>query len=169
MYLNAHVIAISRVRKISDFDANEQRRLINEHFTAYLQGDDCPSRWRSLADAANMAETLAEMGLGSGQDADEIIAAGQAALANAWQRAHPTNGRRGTWTLYPNEIEALRWLVTLHTNTQLPACSYGELDTAIKRTCTRIAQAKAGNASPGTVMLEGNFDCTTRERERYSA
>lgn len=161
VHLNTQAITISRVARLSAEDAAGQRTLVQAHLAKFLMGDDCATRWRILADTANMAETLAGMGLGSGPDADQIIAAGQAALAAVWQRAHQAGPRRGSWTLYADEIDALRWLVALHCDTQLPACSYGELETALRRTQMRIAQARAGNASPGTVVLAGNFETTT--------
>jgi len=154
VYLNAHQIAIGRAQRLSDSDVAGQAALMQHALAEYLAGTNCPAHWRSLADTANMAETLAAMGLGCGPDADQIIEQGQEALANAWQR----HAERGTWTLYPAEIEALRWLVRLHCHTQLPARSYGELETALERTRNRIAQARAGNAARGTVVLAGNFD-----------
>ncbi len=160
VYVNAVQIAISRAQRLSDSDVAGQAALMQHALVELIAGANCSTHWRSLADTANMAETLAAMGLGCGPDADQIIEQGQQALADAWRR----HAERSTWTLYPAEIEALRWLVRLHCHTQLPACSYGELETALERTGNRIAQARAGNAAPGTVVLAGNcHPCSTED------
>ena len=153
VYLNAPQIAMNRAQRLSDADAAGQRMLVETAPLEFCRGEHCARHWASLADAANMAETLAGMGLGSGPHADEVIDRGQQALADV----HMRHAERGTWTLYPAEIDALHWLVALHCRTQLPATSYGEMETALDRTRNRIAQARAGNASPGTVVLSGNF------------
>lgn len=154
VYVNAVQRAIDRAQRLSDTDAAGQRVLVETALQQFVQGIDCARHWASLADTANMAETLAGMGLGSGPHADELIARGQQALADV----HRRHAARGSWTLYAHEIDALHWLVALHCRTQLPATSYGELDTALDRTRNRIAQALAGNAAPGTHVLGGNFN-----------
>ena len=153
VYLNTMQIAKSRAQRLSDEDIAGQGALVETALREFLQGIDCPRHWCSLADTANMSETLAGMGLGSGPHADALIERGQQALAAVHQR----QAARGTWTLYPAEIDALHWLVTLHCRTQLPATSYGELDTALERTLNRIVQARAGNAARGAIVLSGNF------------
>lgn len=153
VYVNAVQLAIDRAQRLSAQDAAGQRALVETALLQFLQGIDCERHWASLADTANMAETLAGMGLGSGPHADAVIERGQQALAAVHQR----QAERGTWTLYPAEIDDLHWLVALHCRTQLPATSYGELETALDRTRNRIAQARAGNASPTAIVLVGNF------------
>lgn len=153
VYSNAVQIAIARARRLSDEDVAGQRTLLRNALTEYSQCLHCARHWASLADAANMAETMASMGLGSGPHADDLIAAAQEALAAVYMR----HAQRGSWTLYPAELDALHWLLALHCDTQMPACSYGELDTALARTSNRLAQARAGNASPGALVLLGNF------------
>ena len=153
VYLNTMQIAKSRAQRLSHEDIAAQGALVEAALREFLQGIDCARHWCSLADTANMSETLAGMGLGSGPHADAMIENGQQALAAVHQR----QATRGTWTLYPAEIEALHWLVALYCRTQLPAISYGELDTALERTLNRIVQARAGNAARGAIVLSGNF------------
>ena len=64
---------------------------------------------------------------------------------------------RGTWTLYPDELESLQWLVTLHTR-QLAECDYGEFEKAYQTTSNRVAQARAGNAPAGAIVIVGDVD-----------
>ena len=86
------------------------------------------------------------------RDPARLINEAQAALAAVRTR----RAERGTWTLYAAEIDALSWLVALHAR-QLAECDYGEFDLAFRRTKTRIAQALAGNASPGTRVIAGQL------------
>ena len=153
VHSNAVQIALARVKPLTAADVAGQTALVQNALQQFCQGINCDAHWCSLAGTANMAETLAGMGLGSGPHADAVIERGQQALAAVHQR----RTERGTWTLYPTEIDDLHWLVALHCRTQLPATSYGELETALDRTRNRIAQARAGNASPGAIVLSGNF------------
>lgn len=113
----------------------------------------CLQAWRSLADVGNMAETFAGMGLGSGPDADELIQAGQEALQSIFHRRVAS----GDWILTEDEHEALAWLVRLHCGVQLTAASYGEFERAFIRTRNRVAQALAGNAPRGAMVVSGDI------------
>lgn len=155
-YANAVQIAIARVKPLSAADVAGQKELIQHALAQFCQGAHCHAHWCSLADAANMAETLAGMGLGSGDDASRVIELAQRALADVHQR-HTT---RGSWTLYADEIDALHWLVRLHCSAQLPACSYGELADAMTATRNRMQQALAGNAARGTLVIDGGMGAT---------
>lgn len=151
---NAIEIAISRARKLSDADVEQQMRLVRAAVAGMCLGvknAQCDQWWRSLADTANMTETLAAMGLGSGPDADHLIEAAQRTPHDVHQR----HTQRGTWTLFADEIASLHWLASLH-ETQLTACSYGEFEQAYRRTADRLAQARAGNAAPGAIVIEGD-------------
>ena len=150
--LNTVEIAISRARKLSDADVLQQMSLIRTAVDEFCKGVDCAQHWSSLADTANMAETLAGMRLGAGEHAERVIEDAQQTLHDVHQR----HTERGTWTLYADEIESLQWLVGLH-EVQLEAASYGEFEAAYRRTADRIAQALAGNASPGTIVVAGQL------------
>lgn len=148
--LNAVEMAINGARRLSDADVLQQVDLCRRALADYTQGRHCLTHWRSLADTANMAETLARMGLGGGEQAMSVIEQAQQALADAHQRWRD----RGSWTLYADEIDALGWLISIHA-VQLEACSYREFQQAYHRTRERVAQALAGNAAPGTVVISG--------------
>ena len=152
---NAVDIAINRARRLSDTDVHQQMTIVRNAVAAFCRGENCRHHWVSLADTANMAETLAGMRLGGGHDAQRLIETAQKALADVHQR----HTERGTWTLYADEIDALQWLVGLHL-VQLEACSYGEFEQAYRLTAQRMQQALAGNASPGARVIVGHLDGT---------
>ncbi len=152
VHANAVAIAINGVRKLSAADVAMQRIIVDKALLDFSAGRECATHWRSLADTANMTETLSAIGICSGQQADEIIGKAQQALAAVQQR----HAARGTWTLYPTELDTLQWLATLHAR-QLSECSYAEFERAFNLTRQRIAQARAGNAPRGAVVVEGDI------------
>lgn len=164
-HLNALEQAMNRVRRLSNADvlnqqANARRSIEVLKAGAGLavlakKGDDaeCLTHWKGLADVANMAETLASMGLGSGEQADAIIAAANKVLHDVFLRRQIL----GVWSLSVEQVDALEWLVALHCGTQLAACSYGEFERAFIRTRNRVHDAAHGNAAPGTVVVQGQI------------
>lgn len=150
--VNTMQMAATRAARLSAADVHLQMAIIRRALAEFSTGQRCLDHWRSLADTANMAETLAGMGLGSGPEADRAIHAAQAAL----HQVHQRHTQRGTWALRAAELEALHWLVQLH-EVQLTACSYGELDAALRRTAHRIAQARSGNASRDAIVVVGDM------------
>lgn len=159
--VNAVQIAINNARKLPPEDVARQGQIVQQAVDEFCKGEHCAAHWRSLADTANMAETLASMGLGAGADADRVINAAQQTLHDVHQR-HAT---RGTWTLYADEIDSLHWLAQLH-HVQMAACSYGEFAEAFTTTANRLQQARAGNASPHAIVVVG--DLATFEEARPS-
>lgn len=152
-FTNNMAIVMAKAAKISATDVARQRDLVELALSEFPKGLHCALHWRSLVDTANMARTLANMGLGSGRQADKVIDDALASL----QAVHQRHAERGTWTLYPREIDALTWLVRLHCTVQLPAASYGEFERAINDTGRRLQQALAGNAAAGSVVLAGDL------------
>ena len=118
----------------------------------FSAGRHCPTHWRSLADTANMAESLAALGIGKGADAQAVITQAKAALAQVDTR----HTQRNSWTLYAAELDALQWLLTLH-QVQLAQCTYTEFERAFNDTRNRIAQARAGNPPAHAVIVEGEI------------
>ena len=157
VHSNAVQIALARVKPLNGADVAGQTALVQHALQQFCQGINCDAHWCSLADTANMAETLAGMGLGSGDDATRVIELAQRALADVHQR----HNQRGSWTLYADEIDALHWLVRLHCTAQLPACSYGELGDAMAATRNRMQQALAGNAPRGALVIDGGMGTST--------
>lgn len=150
--VNNFEIAASRAAWLSMSDVQGQTLNLRHALDEYLKGRDCAQHWASLADACNMAETLQAMGNSAGADAEQVVSDAQAVLADA----HRRRAERGTWALYADEIDKLRWLIQLHEH-QLTHCTYGDLGLALDRTKERMAQALAGNAAPGTVVLVGQM------------
>ena len=157
VHSNAVQIALARVKPLTAADVAGQTALVQNALQQFCQGINCDAHWCSLADTANMAETLSGMGLGSGDDATRVIELAQRALADVHQR----HNQRGSWTLYADEIDALHWLVRLHCTAQLPACSYGELGDAMAATRNRMQQALAGNAPRGALVIDGGMGTST--------
>ena len=81
VHSNAVQIALARVKPLSGADVAGQTALVQHALQQFCQGINCDAHWCSLADTANMAETLAGMGLGSGDDATRVIELAQRALA----------------------------------------------------------------------------------------
>lgn len=148
VYANALQRAIQGSRLLSAADVSLQIGIGRHALDSLKRADRCFESWRDLADLANMAETLAGMGLGGGADAVAVIDKAQGALADLWDRQK----ERKTWTMRSEEIDAFEWLLTLH-RVQLEACSYRELERAINRTKERMAQALAGNAGGGVRVM----------------
>ena len=154
--INAIEIAINRARKLDPADVQRQHAIMRTALTEFCRGNHCEAHWLSLADTANMAETMAGMRLGYGPEADRVIQDAQRALHDVHQR----HAERGTWTLYADEIDALHWLVALHCTVQLTACSFGEFEEAFTRTQNRMRQALAGNAPAGALVITGGIGAT---------
>lgn len=150
--VNAHQVAMARVHTLRADDVANQVRLLNEALADFARGHQCAHHWRSLADAANVAETLAGLGIGSGPTARQLIHDAQRTMS----AVHARRNAGGSWTLHAGELEDLRWLIRLH-HTQLAACDYSEFERALALTHTRIAQARAGNAPVGAVVIEGQI------------
>lgn len=148
--VNNFEIAARRAARMTVTDVQEKKQLLTHALNQYMLGKDCARHWGHLTDAANMAETMQKMGNSTGHDAEDIVRRAFEALADAHRRFTS----RGTWTLYADEIEKLRWLIQLQEH-QLNHCTYGDFDDALNRTRERLAQALAGNGTPGTIVLVG--------------
>jgi hypothetical protein len=151
--LNTMDLAKRQAALLSAADVQMQATIMRTVLDEYTRGTHCPAHWCSLADAANLAETLAGMGLGSGQDAEHVIEAAQRTLHDVFVRQQ----QRGSWTLYADEIDALNWLLALH-NTQLAGTTYGEFEAACRKTAERVSQARAGNAPAGAIVVVGQIN-----------
>jgi hypothetical protein len=152
VYANTVLRAVGGACRIAPGEVAAQQQRIRHALQAFSAGQHCAHHWRSLADVANMAETLAEMRIGAGEEADAVIQQAQQTLAEVWAR----HTARGTWTLYPAELDALHWLLRLH-EVQMQVCSYSEFEEAFQRTTRRIAQARAGNAPPSARVIHGDI------------
>lgn len=154
---NPVVAAMRRAARLTAADVNQQTAMLHVALEGLLRVDrDAPVHWASLADAANVAETLEGMGLGAGAEARTVIEMAQEALA--WW--HQERQERGTWALRADErlevADRLSALCALHT-IQLRHCSYGEFERAYQRTLERLRQARGGNAPKGAIVIEGQL------------
>lgn len=156
-HVNAVDLTLTRVRRIDAADVRMQAGIMKAAIDGLLRaGRDAYQHWLSLADTANMAETLEAMNLGSGPDARRVIEEAQESLAEL----HQARQERGTWALAADErqlvADRLQMLRALHV-VQLQACSYGEFQQALNRTAERVRQARAGNAPRGAIVVEGQL------------
>ena len=151
-HLNALAMALVRAGKLLPAEHAGQVDIIRRALLEFSAGRDCWPHWRSLADAANVAETLSAMGIGRGQQAADVLDSAQAALA----AVHRRHAERGSWTLYAAELDALHWLIALHAK-QLAECSRGEFERALDSTHERLTQALAGNAPRDAVIVVGQI------------
>jgi hypothetical protein len=152
VHANSLDIALNNVRKLSRADVQMQTGIVSTALRQFSAGQHCEVHWRSLADTANMAETLAGMGICSGLQAEAVIDTAQRALAAVRQR----HTERNTWTLYAAELDALQWLAALHAR-QLAECDYSEFERAFTTTSTRVSEARKGNAPRGAIVIEGDL------------
>lgn len=143
--------AMAGACRLSAQDTDSQLKIARSALAGLGRGQHTAQHWRSLADVANMAESLAALGIGTGQQARDIVHTAQVTLAAIHARL-----QAGQRALHAREIDALQWLISLH-HTQLQACSYREFEAAFHGTRNRIAQARAGNAGRGVVVVEGDL------------
>ena len=149
---NAVQIAINNARRLHQADVAMQGEVLENALHQFIAGHDCLLHWRSLADAANVTETLCSMRICSGPEAEHVVDAAKLALAAVADR----HSGGGSWTLHAHELDALRWLLSLHSH-QLRECSFGEFDRALIATQQRLAQYRAGNAPAGARIIEGEI------------
>jgi len=152
VYLNAHHIAMAKVHTLQRDDVAQQLATVEHALSQFTRGVDCAAHWRSLADVANVAEQLGLLGIGSGAQADEVVATAQRVLAEVQLRRRV----RGSWTLYAPELDALKWLQALHRE-QLQKCDYTEYERALAATHEKVSQARAGNAPAGALVIQGDI------------
>lgn len=146
--------ALRSVQRLSAADVAMMVTAMRTAVDGLLLGQRAGEHWLSLADTANVAETLAGMGIGGGEEAARVVADAQEALAYAAQERR----ERGTWALRADERDELRtrltWLCSVHA-VQLSACSYGEFERAYRRTAERVRQARRGNVPRDAFVVEG--------------
>lgn len=153
VYTNAHALAIHNARKLPEADVTGQIALVREHLAILLSGQPAAAEsWKSLADVANMTETLADMRIGSGEEAERVIQEAQDSLAQMWTTAQ----ERGTWALRADERqqieERLDWMVRLH-EIQMRAVSIKEYARAFDRLKARVSAARRGQHGRGVTVV----------------
>jgi hypothetical protein len=137
---------------IAAADVEAHRNLVDNAITEFARGADCAKHWVSMADVFNVAESLCNEHLCSDAESRERIAHAQRVLAEVQQR----HKLRGSWTLHASELETLREAAWVH-HIQLRFATNAEFERAYQATVERVAQARAGNAAPGTIVIEGQI------------
>lgn len=123
---------------------------MQQAFAALRSGTGREPHWRDLADAANVAEALAEIGIANDHAAK--FEAAQAALASLHGRVRAT----GCWTLRGAEIVALQDAIEIH-EIQLAHATQREVGQAIAAVRRRMSQALAGNAPRDAIVCAGGL------------
>jgi hypothetical protein len=149
---NPIALAMQSAAKLKPAEVARQIGIVRHSLERLMRAELPDASWCDMADAANIAETLAGMGIGSGPEADAAITAAQRVLSDVYAR----HVERGTWAMRSEEIEALRLLIALH-EVQLEACSFGEFDRAFRKTAERVRQALAGNAPADAIVVDGRI------------
>lgn len=149
VYVNALQRAIESASKLPKSDQEALKRIVTHAVTEFCRGVNCSAHWRDMADALNVAEELARIGIVSDAASKKRIADALAVLGCVIERYSSI----ASWTLYPAEMLDLRDGLWMH-RVQLEHCSLGEYDRAKETVARRTRQALAGNASPGTTVLE---------------
>lgn len=131
------------------FDQSEQAEISVRSSTAFdalRRGAGARDAWQTVADALNIAEELAALGIVSNL-ADEIDVA-QHGMAELMRRAQAT----GCWTMRAQELRTVDYALELY-RLQLKLCSKGEHIQAEERARRRVAAALAGSARRGAEVI----------------
>jgi hypothetical protein len=147
---NAPLLAIELASKLSTDEQAQFKGIVTTAFDALRTGVHAAEQWPVMADALNVAEQLALIGICSDAASRDRIDAAQRVLAQQHQR----HAARGSWTLYPAEITTLddaAWLARV----QIEHCSKGEFERAVNTARNKVRQARAGNAPRGALVIEG--------------
>lgn len=150
VHLNAIERAITGAALLPAAEVSSVKINLNLSLLTFGRGIACAQHWASMADALNVAESLAAGSICSDEASRQKIQAGQEALAAVAQRQQAG----GSWTLYPAELAALDAALWLH-GVQLDHASHTEYERALDHTRQRIAAARAGNAPRGAIVIEG--------------
>jgi len=115
-------------------------------------GRDCLANWKLIADALNVSESLSDLRICSDTESRACIAKAHQVLSAVHQR-HQT---RASWTLHAAELNDLQLAAWIH-HIQLKHATQSEFERACANTVERVKQALAGNAGPGTIVIEGDM------------
>jgi hypothetical protein len=150
--LNPVAVAIANAQRLIPVDRANLQGICLSAFEEFRRGRDCPNHWATMADALNMAESLASIGIASDIESQERIEAAQRALADVALR----HGDGGSWTLHAPEMAALDDGLLVH-HAQLEHCSLREYESAERMTRNRLFQARHGNAPAGAIVIDGGI------------
>jgi hypothetical protein len=149
VFKNAMQRAMEGSRLLTEADQRLMNGVLQQSFADFQKGHSCEKAFRDFADAFNVSEVLSELGICSDDESKLRTQGGLHALGAVHQRQQQT----GSWTLRTGEMHAMREAIWLH-KVQLAHCTFHEFRTARQKVAQRTAQALAGNASPGTTVVE---------------
>lgn len=142
-YLNAVAIAIERASKLPPASVSAAIAGVREAFHRLKVSDDPDQAWRVLADACNVAEQLAALGICSDELSVDVIETAQHALAAVLERQTAT----GSWAMRATEIQAIDAAIERH-QIQLGFCSHREYEAALQKVRNVVAGALSGSITP---------------------
>jgi hypothetical protein len=146
--LNPIAVAMEGSRLLPKEAREGLQKIIADSLADFRAARDCRAQWANMADALNIAEGLADVGICADQTSRERIVGAQAVLSAVWKQAE----QLGTWSLRAAEFQALDdglWLARV----QLDHCSRREYERATEAVRVRTVRALSGNAAPGTVIV----------------
>jgi hypothetical protein len=146
----AHDTAMARASLLRPEQRLELLAPVRRALANMRMGIDPDAAWCGLADAMNVAEQLASIGIASDR-VPEFMAA-QAAL----QAVHTRRATLGRLVCTGTELKALDEAVMLH-GVQLQVASQGEVAAAIQAVKNRVSQALAGNAPRDALVCVGEL------------
>lgn len=130
----AHAIAGAAITDTAALDQLRMRELTA--LDALVRGQGARDDWKAMADMANVAETMARMGIGP-----EVLSVCERA-GQALMRAHGRFKLRGSMALDGEGIQALRELAEYH-DLQRTSVSRSQYEVAIRKTADRIRSGAA--------------------------
>lgn len=140
--------AIISVAKLPNGDVVRVKAMLSQALRDFSQASQCSHNWAVMADALNVAEALSDQRIASDDNSRRMIRAAMEALAAVRTRFDAG----GSWTLRATELQALDDGLFIH-GVQLEHCCYREYEAALTRAKNVCAQALAGNAPPGVLVL----------------
>ena len=152
VHTNAWWRAITGAAKLPADDVARVKAGLARAFTEFGCGRECRDHWACMADAMNVAESLANAGICSDDGSRDRIHAAMTVLADVVSR-HQAGG---SWTLHADERQQLDDGLWLH-GIQLEHCSFSEYERAIQDVRNRVSQARAGNAPKGFKVIQGEI------------
>lgn len=152
VHTNAWWRAITGASKLPADDVARVKAGLACAFQEFGCGREPYRHWCCMADAINVAESLADAGICSDVGSLDRIQHAMNVLGNVMRR-HQAGG---SWTLHADERQQLDDGLWLH-GIQLEHCSFSEYERAIQDVRNRVSQARAGNAPKGFIVIQGEI------------
>lgn len=147
---NPVALSIELAGKLPLEDQAKLKAIVRQAYEGLRTGTAPAAAWVQLADALNIGEQLAALGICSDDASRDRIAGGQRALSCLHQR----HAQIRSWTLRADELRAIDEAVWIH-GIQLEHCSKGEFEVAHRRATNALQQARLGNAPRDAIVCVG--------------